>query len=307
MARDRRSDPRSALDEKLAYGAYLVSSEAAQLQAWIETQPHDETVEDGLATRSASVRAAHTYWVATEMVRVAEVAEQTMPDEDVLLEEPPSPHGFLILAEPLAFAHPEEPDEQLRFGALHWRPAHRSLPPSRYAPAQEDDGVVLQWFTISADPAAIRHRGSDLSPLNGAIFLPAGLPLQMSGSVEIGALDTLEAELARCARAMWTLMQQPLAATKDLRPSDSQMRRAHKLTQSPPDPVVVVTLRRTTTNHTSATSPVEWSHRWIVRGHWRNQWHPRLKAHRPTWISEHVKGPDDVPLAVKDKVIAWKR
>lgn len=41
---------------------------------------------------------------------------------------------------------------------------------------------------------------------------------------------------------------------------------------------------------------VEWSHRWIVRGHMRQQWYPSLQAHLPLWIHPHLKGPDDKPL-----------
>ena len=36
--------------------------------------------------------------------------------------------------------------------------------------------------------------------------------------------------------------------------------------------------------------------RWIVRGHWRNQWYPSLGRHQPKWITPYVKGPEDKPL-----------
>jgi hypothetical protein len=73
--------------------------------------------------------------------------------------------------------------------------------------------------------------------------------------------------------------------------------------------VAVVTLRRKTATGGSndEAQEVEWSHRWVVRGHWRRQWHPRLQSHRPIWINEHVKGPDDKPLLVREKVITWRR
>jgi hypothetical protein len=46
----------------------------------------------------------------------------------------------------------------------------------------------------------------------------------------------------------------------------------------------------------------EYHHRWIVRGHWRNQWYPSIKAHRPKWIAAYLAGPDDAPLLGGDKV-----
>lgn len=51
-----------------------------------------------------------------------------------------------------------------------------------------------------------------------------------------------------------------------------------------------------------ATRSQEWRHRWIVRGHWRNQWYPSLADHRPRWIAPYLKGPEDAPLLGGDKV-----
>ena len=51
---------------------------------------------------------------------------------------------------------------------------------------------------------------------------------------------------------------------------------------------------------------VEWSHRWIVSGHWRRiidkEGVPRM-----TWVRQHVKGPEHKPLVIKEKVIALDR
>lgn len=42
---------------------------------------------------------------------------------------------------------------------------------------------------------------------------------------------------------------------------------------------------------------VEWSKRWIVRGHWRLQpYGPERRLRRMRWIDPYVKGPDDKPL-----------
>lgn len=42
---------------------------------------------------------------------------------------------------------------------------------------------------------------------------------------------------------------------------------------------------------------VEWTHRWKVRGYWRNQaYGPGRKLHRRIFVQGHVKGPKDKPL-----------
>lgn len=70
------------------------------------------------------------------------------------------------------------------------------------------------------------------------------------------------------------------------------------------DPVHVVRLRKVK-HESSATSgdehgTIEYSHRFMVTGHWRNQWYPSIQSHRPRWIAPYIKGPDDKPLVVRD-------
>lgn len=48
---------------------------------------------------------------------------------------------------------------------------------------------------------------------------------------------------------------------------------------------------------------VEWSRRWMVRGHWRLQPHGEGRALRKAiWIDPYVKGPADKPLDVRETV-----
>jgi len=44
------------------------------------------------------------------------------------------------------------------------------------------------------------------------------------------------------------------------------------------------------------------SSRWIVRGHWRNQWYPSENDHRRVWIAEHEAGVSNVALQPRDVV-----
>ncbi len=69
--------------------------------------------------------------------------------------------------------------------------------------------------------------------------------------------------------------------------------------------VQVITLRRPhrqSYNEDEDRTHVEWSCRWLVRGHWRNQYHPSTRSHKITWIHPYQKGPDDKPLALREKV-----
>lgn len=48
---------------------------------------------------------------------------------------------------------------------------------------------------------------------------------------------------------------------------------------------------------------VEWSHQWLVRGHWRQQYYRSDNTRRPLWIAPHIKGPSDKPLVVRPTVV----
>jgi len=47
---------------------------------------------------------------------------------------------------------------------------------------------------------------------------------------------------------------------------------------------------------------IDWQHRWVVRGHWRNQWYPANEEHRTIWIKEHIKGPEGKALLAKKNI-----
>jgi hypothetical protein len=73
---------------------------------------------------------------------------------------------------------------------------------------------------------------------------------------------------------------------------------------------VIVRLRREAGDEPPGEENGEanYSHRFIVSGHWRNQWYPSEKLHRQIWISPYVKGPEDKPLIVRPRrVFQWQR
>lgn len=66
-----------------------------------------------------------------------------------------------------------------------------------------------------------------------------------------------------------------------------------------PSDVRVIQLRRaesTSERGKSSHDSPDWSYRWIVNGHWRNQ--PYKESRKLIYIMPYVKGPDDKPLKV---------
>ena len=71
--------------------------------------------------------------------------------------------------------------------------------------------------------------------------------------------------------------------------------------------VLIVQLRRREyidEENSNKSNPVEWSCRWFVRGHWRNQYYKSENVHKPIWIDPYIKGPEDKPLKEPVKTFA---
>jgi len=67
------------------------------------------------------------------------------------------------------------------------------------------------------------------------------------------------------------------------------------------DAVQVIRLRSALGSRNPRVGDVEWSYRWVVSGHWRNQFRPSHKDHYPKWIMPYLKGPEDKPLKLSSK------
>ncbi len=95
--------------------------------------------------------------------------------------------------------------------------------------------------------------------------------------------------------AVWRFLDSPIVGTTPMRFSRAERHRMKKLTPREWGPLLV-TLRRAQNSAATTPEATDWSCRWIVSGHWRNQWCPSTETHRATWIAPYVKGPDDKPL-----------
>ena len=108
--------------------------------------------------------------------------------------------------------------------------------------------------------------------------------------------------LRRVLHATWTLLGQTIVVPEQEALTPGQQRAWAK--RRVPPRVTVIRMRRAVgAERQEGESLVEWSHRWVVKGHWRRQPHGpgRTQTHL-TWIAPYVKGPADKPLHVSQKV-----
>jgi len=100
--------------------------------------------------------------------------------------------------------------------------------------------------------------------------------------------------------AFLRFIKEPYIEHRAIVPSRHARKRADR-NQVDRNSVHVVHLRKADHKSTPpAGGTIEYSHRFMVKGHWRNQWYPSIQAHRPRYIMPFIKGPDDKPLVIRD-------
>lgn len=252
----------------------------------------DEVATRLLAWEEAKLLRADPIFVSAEMCHVVETAARTFRPEPLMPEDLMTPAGFLYY---------ERPIEVLK--------------------GTPEDGVLTDYVGFSWAP--LNFAAAPIDPAE-SVFLttyfrwnvPLGLPEYEQGTDE--KLARLNHELQRDVLEPWFFRREPArrrqqywwqlvqstlrlmqewkpASRYDMRP-DRPARRAAKRAGFHDREIIVVRLRRKRSLSERLGGVANYSHRFLVSGHWRNQWFPSTNTHRQVWISPYVKGPDDKPL-----------
>lgn len=273
-----RPRPRSLPDERLAIlkSPQLGSTFKAGF-AYPDAVRGDEAVQ----TLLTEVARAPLYWCSTDMASLVEAAHPTMPDQKLEQIDPPSPRGLVFMETPFT-----DPDTSI-LGA--------DIPTNAF----------LWMVNYVSDRGIWAVNIVSLTNVSGGVgwFVP-GFETWPVGECRQDAANPIDASDRGRLAALWTMAQQPRICPPTTTHPDRPTARRVKAAGLPPDAgdVRLIDLRRPSGSTSSAESTIEYSHRWMVSGHWRNQWMPASKTHRAQWIAPHVKGPDDKPLVIRDDV-----
>ncbi|HYQ84111.1 MAG TPA: hypothetical protein VEP28_08935 [Rubrobacter sp.] len=119
-----------------------------------------------------------------------------------------------------------------------------------------------------------------------------------------------EATWLTFVRVFNRLMQERIVLKTRMRPHRAIRRAASRLGLEEVKDIVVCELRRARPRGyewPETEQEVHYSHRFLVQGHWRNQWYPSEGRHKQKWISPYIKGPEDKPFVDKQRVWVWDR
>lgn len=262
---------------------------------------------------------ADPIWISEEMMDVWE-ATVTVPEEKAFQPEPLLqedffiPNGFVLFPRPMITI--DSLGKKMSYRAISWAMAGLEDEEGRY------HGINLSFYTHAQDPDDYftpedqAATGIDLGELtrgSGTLLSlshltpwPFGQSFDRLISASHRAQHRYEAQdMQKSWSGLWIevqallrLMNQRMTSISDEKAPRETRRRAKRIDMDE-SPVKVVKLRRAPSKPTGDEREVKWTHRWMVDGHWRQQWYPSINDHRQIWISSYVKGPESLELKVK--------
>lgn len=233
------------------------------------------------------IRTAQLWWVSRDMTRLA---EDTVQAGDFPEPDPPAQCGMIFFegdVQHISFHLDNDGFGETRVAAILWQDAGR-------------ESVKISVFTDN--PVGIKEMHAD----------SFGLPIVSLAPPVVRENDGSFQWLCDLLYAVWALSAEPHIC--EAKPAKPDM--AHPL---PPrfDPeirkVKMLVLRENLHRPGGSADDDErvrreYSHRFIVRGFWRDQaYGPNHSLRRRQWIPPFVKGPADKPLICKETVRIWKR
>lgn len=249
------------------------------------------------------VRVGTPYAVQSEMHDILELAALGVPSYRWSPRDLFTPYGFLLL--PRDFTGPTTTDDDgpvspraLAWGC--WQESGRAR--SDLTP---DNALGFSLLTFA-------YVDSDLVPC--AIwswdFGQAWDDNSIADGVEDHSVTEDPSGEMRAFAALMKLLPQRIARVADAGIDRASRRRAMRAGVDNPSTGKIVTLRYAREHQVDAVGlvgNVDWSHRWPVEGHWRDQWYPSIGTHSPIYVSPYIKGPPDKPLVLRQRMFDWKR
>jgi hypothetical protein len=302
------------------------------------------TAAQWAASKRATLQTASLWWIKEDMVRITESAARSMPD-DVKGYEVKLPasqkRGLVVFEQPwLGMDAVGAYSDKVRVHALTWAAVSiEGIPCLSITMYEYFDfgagmgkrdvemavvtGVIYEGMPEPTGSGAHRLRGGAWVllgrtdwPIKEKIneFTVFDTIPSLSELVEGDARRASMVEDRKFLAAFCTLVNHKLSNVDQENVPRYVRRRAARAGHPMTEPSTVRLVRLRETRHHSDVDPdaeakhVEWSHRWMVDGHWA--WRacgPKSSQRRLVFVVPYVKGPSDKPLVIKEKVRTWVR
>lgn len=264
---------------------------------------------------TALEKSMEMWWASEDMSSLAwDVALSETEPEDLSYDELPAPSGIIWLngaGGPALlnnhfldkeFYETNEPVSEIAsINAIAW------FTPSKEARFIEGATPGVPHFVgLSASPSLARDSGQWNSFLSPIDFTSNMIEFWRMPSYE---LDQLREIARKVALTVLRLSREEIVGERREESVVSGSKKKRKI-----DRITYALLRRRkySSDEERESEARQYSHRWIVRGHMRNQpvgGKPSdgAQKYERIWIAPYIKGPEDKPLVLKDRIQVWKR
>lgn len=304
----------------------------------VTTSKIRETFAPGMTGADMAQRLTHwldasqIFYLDAKMHPLVTAAAESMPAEPLLPQDLPSDQGFLLI--PGGIANIDIRGQILKFNAISWSAFGGAVQIFLWSDKNDPQDVTrqqlssdLHWEIIPrltlAHVSRIEFGKALPNSLAPNFVVPPDVPIEVKETkhgyaVAFGkGYDDLNERLGDFhirpdpvliwLLTCWRLMQQEITTVDEEWPT-RQVRRQMARKNRPDVPVSVIRLRRAK-NREHGNAEVEWTHRWLRRGHWRQQWYGSGsdRYQRAIWIHPTICGPEDAPLLVREHVYSLER
>jgi hypothetical protein len=314
----RREAWQRALDTQMDYHKWC-SSDAGRLYNYTFFTDVLERVSDDLPSEQRRIEdaaklmqhhivqtlwQADTLYVTSDMLHVLMQAAHDLPedaafDEHILITKT----GFCLFEEPITGT--DRGGKTICMHGMAW-----DLMLSVDSHGKKEPMLMIYFLVDPNDPTdhynqefvpTMQVLGLGSPPVTLQHFYPARLGQTLAGvkEGEQGTkiiLDTLKVFLA-----MQLLAQQRMGEPMVMRPDRATRKRVAKWHEGDRYITLITLRRKSAAKDNEEPQKIDWSHRWLVKGHWRRQYYPKTKTHDYVYIFGYVKGPEDKPLVVRER------
>lgn len=239
-------------------------------------------------------------YVSADLTELIDFAADSFKPEPLVPTDLLVPSGFAYFSKPLYVRDRRE--LEMPFRAIQWNPLidvnGRGEPTTLDTHQEVYSGVVITLYSHADDPDP---DGNETQPriASSPLAMEYVTTLRFNQQSKVYDSDNSIRDMLAHIKVFFRLCQQTIAVPRHERVARPVWKRARAHWKDIKT-VVVFTLRRAKPpKYEGEEREVQWSHRWLVQGHWRNQFYPSEQVHRQIWIAPFVKGPDDKPLIFK--------
>lgn len=255
-------------------------------------------VEDMMTIARRFLERSDCYYITPEIMGVLLDALPTLPNLP-LSSVPVPPSGFAYLGSSIPFAQVAtrlaDGDIPLQTDAFAWYqegPNDSDLrviffDRQRRGPGQLAISTLFRW--------PLAGLVEDDKGMNNPEAFAKALSLSPDEMTNFQAnADEATRTIRKFLLSFFAFISQTISSVETVLPSRGL--RKHSPIPQDRQLIRIVTLRKRAVGPAGQERHIDYQHRWMVQGHWRNQYYRSTRSHSPIFIAAYIKGPDGKPL-----------